>query len=410
MNIAFIGCGFVFDIYMRTLRAHPELVVKGVFDINTDRIKSAKSFYGFHGYSSIEELLADPDVEIVVNLTNIASHFEVTKAALEAGKHVYSEKPLTKNLEESKALYKTADTHNVRLYAAPCNIYSDSIRTLFKAVEAGTIGTPLLVYAELDDNPIHFMEFENVKSPRGTPWPLIEEIREGCTYEHLGYHLVWICGLLGPAKSIVAYSSELITDKTHEIPGKSGTPDYSVVNLHFETGASARITCSVVAPRDHRMRVIGYKGELSTDSYRQYRAPVFLENYSKTSLNARKFRIVRAFPLLGSLLGVGGRKLPLVRNWKSHAVERDQQSQRSLKQRAIEWLRRNQVYAQDKLVGVAEMAREIKNEEPQYLSPDFVLHINELTLLTQAAGPDGIAVKPTTTFKRLGKIPGTQSL
>lgn len=409
MNIAFVGCGFVFDIYMRTLRAHPELVVKGVYDRQADRVKRAGDFYGFHGYESLEALLADPEVDTVVNLTNIGSHFEVSKAAMEAGKNVYSEKPLTKSVEQSQTLYEIAAANNVRLYAAPCNILSDSVRTLFKAVEDGAIGKPLLVYAELDDNPIHLMNFENVKSPTGTPWPLVEEIHEGCTYEHLGYHLVWICGLLGPAVSVTAYSNELIADKADEVPGMSGTPDYSVINLHFAGGASARITCSVVAPRDHRMRVIGYTGEISTDSYRQYRAPVYLEHFSKTSLSARKFRSIRATPWLGRLFGIGGRKLPLVRNWQSGAVEGDQQMRTSFKQRMIEALRRNQVYAQDKFAGIAEMGRELKANEPQYLSPDFIMHINELTLMAQAAGPDGMTARPTTSFAPLGRIPGTQS-
>lgn len=84
-------------------------------------------------------------------------------------------------------MFALAQDKAVRLYAAPCNIFSDSVRTLFKAVESGAIGKPLLVYAELDDNPIHLMHFEGVKSPTGAPWPLKEEILEGCTYEHLGY-------------------------------------------------------------------------------------------------------------------------------------------------------------------------------------------------------------------------------
>lgn len=409
MKIAIVGCGFVFDIYMRTIRAHPELEVKGVFDIRPDRMKAVQKHYGFATYDSLAGLLADPEVETVVNLTNIGAHFEVSRQALEAGKHVYSEKPLTTSVEESRNLYDIAEANSVRLYAAPCNIFSDTVRTMFKAVEDGAIGKPLLIYAELDDNPIHLMEFEAVKSPSGASWPLVEEIHEGCTYEHLGYHLVWICGLLGPAVSVTAFSSELIADKTREVPGMSGTPDYSVANLHFAGGASARITCSVVAPRDHRMRVIGYEGELTGDSYRHYRSPVFLERYSKGSLSARKFQSLRARPGLGRMFGIGGRRVRLVRNWKSHAVEGDQQMRSSLKQRLVEWVRRREVYAQDKFAGIAEMARDLRDGQPPYLSPDFVKHVNELTLLVQGAGTDGIAVRPSTSFAPLGPIPGTQA-
>lgn len=405
MNIAFVGCGFVFDIYMRTIRAHPELTIKGIFDINLDRSSKVSNYYNLYAYPTYADLLSDESVDAVINLTNINSHFETTRLALEAGKHVYSEKPLTKNIEESRLLFNLAEQQGVRLYAAPCNIFSDSVRTIFKVVGEGAIGKPLLVYAELDDNPIHLMGFDQVRSPTGAIWPLYEEIHEGCTYEHLGYHLVWICGLLGPAVSVTAFSSELIENKMTGLPAKVGTPDYSVSALHFACGASARITCSVVAPRDHRMRVIGDAGEVSTDSYRHYQSPVYLERFNRHSLNARKFKTLRAFPALGRIFGIGGRRVKLERHWKSEAVEKDQQMYSSFKGRFIEWVRRREVYAQDKFIGIAEMAQEIAHSRSQFLSPDFIMHINELTLLVQGAGTGGIAVKPSTSFAPLGNIP-----
>ena len=407
MNIAFVGCGFVFDIYMRTVKAHPELTIKGVFDINRERMRRVSTYYGFHTYESYAELLSDSSVDAIINLTPISAHYVVSKQALEAGKHVYSEKPLTKHLTESQELFVTAEAHGVRLYSAPCNIFSDSVRTIFRAVEQGQIGKPLLIYAELDDSPIHLMDFDKVTSPTGAPWPVKDEILEGCTFEHIGYHLVWICGLLGPAISGTAFSSELLENKADGMPIRVGTPDYSVACLHFANGATARITCSIVAPRDHRMRVIGREGELISDSYRHYQSPVYLERYTKRSLNARKFKTLRASQILGRLFGIGGRKLRLARNWKSDAVEKSQLMRPSLRQRMIEWLRRREVYAQDKFVGIAEMARELADGRPQYLSKDFILHINELTLLVQSAGPTGIAFKPTTGFQRIGPIPGT---
>lgn len=408
MNIAFVGCGFVFDIYMRTIAAHPQLVVKGLYDINASRLKQVSDYYNFPAYASYEELLADDSVALIVNLTNIHAHFEVSKRALEAGKHVYSEKPLTKQLDQSLELFEVAAANNVELYAAPCNLYSDTVRTMFKAVEDGAIGKPLLIYAELDDNPIHIMDFESVRSPSGAPWPLKEEIYEGCTFEHVGYHLVWICALLGPVEYVTAFSDELIKNKMAGLPPKVGTPDFSVACLSFANGATARVTCSVVAARDHRMRIIGDEGEVSGDSYRQYQSPVYLERFSKRVLNARKFYTLRKWTGLGSLLGIGGKRLKLVRNPFSAAVEGNRQKTGSFKTKMVEWLRRKEVYAQDKLTGIAEAAREIETGAPRYLSPEFLAHINELTLMIQGAGRQGIATKPVTTFEPLGPIPNTQ--
>lgn len=407
MKIAIVGCGFVFDIYMRTFRAHPELAIAGVYDLKPERVRAVTEHYGLRGYDSYDALLADPDVDAVINLTNIGAHYDVSKQALQTGKHVYSEKPLTTDVHQSEELFRVAAEHGVRLYGAPCNIYSDSVRTMFEATKSGAIGEPLLVYAELDDNPIHLMDFENVTSPTGAPWPLKEEILEGCTFEHLGYHLVWICGLLGPAVAVSAFSSELIDSKSAELPGMVGTPDYSVVSLKFASGAVARITCSVVAPRDHRMRIIGRDGEISTDSYRQYRAPVYVERFTKGSLQARKFRTLRAHPSLAHRFGVGGRKVGLARNRMSDAVESNLLVNPTPKQRLVGALRRSQVYAQDKFAGISEMAREIREDQDQYLAPEFLIHVNELTLMTQNAGWPGTATVPTTTFAPLGPIPGT---
>lgn len=142
MKIVFIGCGFVFDIYMRTVQAHSELKIVGVFDINPERMRRVKAHYGFETYDSFEAVLADASVEAIINPTPIAAHFEVSKQGLEAGKHVFSEKPLTKDLAQSKKAVRDCRSERKRLYAAPSNIFADSIRTIFRSVERGDIGKP----------------------------------------------------------------------------------------------------------------------------------------------------------------------------------------------------------------------------------------------------------------------------
>ena len=71
MKIAVVGCGFVFDIYMRTFTAHPELTILGVFDLRPERMQAVGAHYGFRAYASLDDLLADPKVEAVINLTTI---------------------------------------------------------------------------------------------------------------------------------------------------------------------------------------------------------------------------------------------------------------------------------------------------------------------------------------------------
>jgi len=398
MKIAFVGCGYVFDIYMRTRWGHPELEICGVFDIDPARLQTVSSHYGLNAYPSYEALLADPAVEIVANLTSIKSHYEVVKRALEAGKHVYSEKPVTMDLEQTQALFALAEARGVVLTGAPCNLYCDSLVTLWKAVREGAVGKPVLIYAELDDNPAHLMNLEQVRSPTGAPFPYVEELSSGCTVEHAAYHLVWMCAMFGPALSVTAFSNTLVEHKTDTPLSPPDTPDMSVACINFANGVSARMTCTWVAPRDHSLRVIGEAGEIRVDNIFHDQSPMTLERFSRVSLAARKPYTFRRQPALGRLFGVGGRKLPLVRRWKSHAVEAERGVGRSVKHKFVSWLRRREVYAQDKLLGPAEMARAIQDGRAQPMPPDFMIHINELTLMIQGAGPHGVATRPTTTF------------
>ncbi|MFO1220334.1 MAG: Gfo/Idh/MocA family oxidoreductase [Burkholderiaceae bacterium] len=407
MKIAFVGCGYVFDIYMRTRWAHPELEICGVFDIDTARSAVVARHYGFRVYPDYQTLLDDPAVQVVVNLTSVRSHFDVVKRALEAGKHVFSEKPLTTDTQRTRELFDMAQRNGLVLTGAPCNLYCDAISTMWKAVRDGAIGKPVLVYAELDDNPAHLMQLETVQSPTGAPFPYAEELQEGCTVEHVAYHLVWLCAMFGPVLSVAAYSDFLVEHKTDTPLSPADTPDFSVACLKFANGVSARVTCSWVAPRDHGFRIIGEEGEISVDNVFHDQSPVCIERFSRVSLSARKAYTVRTQPLIGRAFGIGGRRVPLVRRWKSHAVEAEKGVGRSLKHKFVSWLRRREIYAQDKLLGIAEMVRAMREGRSQPMPADFLMHLNELTLLIQRAGSAGVALRPATSFQPIGPMPET---
>ncbi len=407
-GIAIVGCGYVFDHYMTTTKAHPELEIRGVYDIDTARSAIVARYYGLNIYADLDALLADDSVDLVLNLTSIESHFAVTRAVLNAGKHVYSEKPLTTDLEEAKSLFALAESKELMLSSAPCNFLSDTVQTMWKVVRDAAIGRPLIVYAEFDDNPIYLMKPEGWRSRTGAPWPYIHEYEQGCTFEHLGYHLVWIAALFGPAESVTAFSKVTVPHKTIEPLHPSDTPDFSVACVNFKSGVVARITCSIAGPADHRMRIIGDEGELTSDTYRHYQSPVTLERFTQLSLNARKARSIRVQPALGKIFGVGGRRISLLNHWKSHATQKDSLSGRSsILHRIIAGIKRREVGAQDKMLGVAETARALRAGEPCPIPADFILHITELTLAVQRAGTAGSPVKLTTDFKPLQPMPST---
>jgi predicted dehydrogenase len=115
MKIAIIGCGFVADLYAATLDIHSNLELTGVTDRDPERAVKFGSLYRARAYRDLDELLADDQIEIVLNLTNPESHFAVSRAALEAGKHVYSEKPLAMSMQDAISLSELAKRKKLRL-------------------------------------------------------------------------------------------------------------------------------------------------------------------------------------------------------------------------------------------------------------------------------------------------------
>lgn len=399
MNVGIIGCGYVVDFYLGTWSRHPGLALKGIADIDAKRRDVVARAYKTRAYANNEELLADPEIDIVANFTSVESHYEVTKAALEAGKHVYSEKPLATTMDEAHALFALAAQKGVRLSCAPSNAMSDTVQTLWKAVRDGAVGDVRIVYAEFDDNVIYRMHPETWRSRTGAPWPYLHEYEVGCTYEHVGYHLTWLCAMFGPVKSVTAFSKRVLPDKTDKPLNPPDTPDFSVACLDFESGVVARVTCSIGVPVDHRLRIVGNLGALEANTYRHYQCPVYLERFSQLSLNARKAMSVRTNSWLQALFGVGGRRVPLLRLPPPGAGRDTLPKARWWNPReVIQAIRRRELGQQDKTIGVAELADAIKTGRPSFPSPEFSLHLTELTIAIQGAGTQSGPVKLTTTF------------
>jgi predicted dehydrogenase len=401
MRIGIVGCGYVFDHYMTTLPGHPGLELAGITDRDPKAMARAAAFYRLPTYPDTAALLADDSVEMIVNLTSIESHAAVTRAALEAGKHVYSEKPFVTDLDAARALVALAEAKGLRIGCAPSNALSATAQTMWKAVSDGAIGDVRLVYAEFDDNPIYLMAPEGWASRSGAPWPYLHEYEMGCTWEHVGYHLTWMCAIFGPVRSVTAFSKVVVPDKTTHPLHPADTPDFSVACLDFESGVVGRVTCSIAAPYDHRMRIIGNKGMVHADTYRHYDCPVWLEPFGKLTLNARKARSVRTNSALQWIFGVGGRRVPLLRAAPPGSDRPlDILGPRGWSPKVLlNRLKRRQLGQQDKAIGIAELADAIATGRPQFPDHAFTLHLTELTLAIQAAGPDGASHRMASRFE-----------
>jgi len=319
-------------------------------------------------YDSLDELLADPTVEIVLNLTNPRNHYEVSKACLEAGKHVYSEKPLAMEIPQAKELVALAESRGLQISSAPCSSLGEAAQTIWKAIRENAIGPVRLVYAEMDDGMIHREAYREWQSESGTPWPYKDEFEVGCTLEHAGYYVNWLTAFFGPAETVNAFSSCLIADKQTGCElSPPDTPDFSVACIKFKTGVVARLTCSILALHDHRLNVIGEEGVLSIHDCWHYDSQVYIQRLTRTLIRRRVKMSTRK------------KKYPSVRKapkFKPQGAAR-----------------------MDFCRGVAEMAATIQENRRSRLGADISLHNNELAIAIQNALETNGSYKLTTTFE-----------
>lgn len=403
MRVGIIGCGYVVDKYMPTWGNHPDLVIAGVTDIDPGRIDAVTRHYGLKGYPDNAALLADPDIDIVANFTPIKAHYGVSKAALEAGKHVYSEKPLVTRMDQAYELVALAESRGLRLSCAPSNVLGATSQTMWKAVADGAVGGVRLVYAEFDADPCYLLSSDGSQRPAdgasfpylherstmsvtGASFPFFKEFEMGCTYEHVAYHLSWMCAMFGPVKSVTAFSKLIMPDKTDRPLDPPDTPDFSVATLDFHSGVTGRVTCSIAGPSDTTMRIIGDRGILSAATYGDYKCPVYLELFTKLSVKTKHLKAVRNSPLLQWLFGVGERSLPLVMTAAAAGSRRAGSVPWWNVRGKLAQLKQAELNRQDKCIGITDLAVAIATGRPQFPSHAFTLHMTELTLAIQAAG------------------------
>ena len=277
-RFAIIGCGFVADYYMTTLANHPGLALAGVWDRDEERLRQFSAYHQIKAYGSLEEALRDESVAIIANLTNPESHFEISKAALLAKKHVYSEKPLALSYLEASDLIGFAANRHVTLCSAPANGLSDAHRLV--SDNLARIGTPRLVYAEMEDGPVFREKWQTWKSRSGAKWPGMHEFEVGCTLEHAGYALSWLVSLFGPVSEVTAFSALTFPDKGEGSQGLSLAEDFSVGCLLFKSGMVARVTSGFAAPRDRSLTILGDQGSITVRDLWDNRSAVHLEEAS----------------------------------------------------------------------------------------------------------------------------------
>ncbi len=381
MRIGFVGCGYVADMYVKSLKNYPSLELVAVTDSDQKRALEFGAYHSVNTCPTVEALLAESNIEMIVNLSESTSHFKVSKACLEAGKHVYSDKPMTVIFSEAQSLVELAKQKGLHLSSAPCGILGETAQTLWKALRDNEIGKVHVVYAEFDDGPVHLQGPDEWRSVSGAPYPYRDIFEVGFPITHAGYYLTWFAAFFGPAKTITAYSSCLWPDKTvvPEEPQHVSNADVSVACITFESGVVVRLTCSLLGSHNHSMRIIGEKGILKVEECLNYSAPVYVDKYSRLKFRAQRYPIAERYPFIKAWFDPNYRVYPPVKKF-------------SLK-------KRNARHRQDYARGVAELAQAITEQRPCRLPADYCLHVTELVWAIQNAREAPYRV--TTTFEPL---------
>lgn len=277
MNIAIVGCGNIAGPYTKSIKTFDTLNLVGFYDIDTSRASRFAQEHGGKAYQSLEELLADNAVDTIVNLSIFQVHYEISKQALEAGKHVYSEKPLTLEYAQAQELVALANAKNLHLVCAPVTFLGAPQQAAMRHVAEGTIGKPRLIYAEVNHG--------RIESWHPNPAPFYEV---GPNLDVGVYPLTLTTALFGPVKHLQAFATTLSADRiTKEgVAFTIKAPDYYVINLEFASGEIMRMTSNFYVSNKTKqaegIEFHGDKGSLYLSSWFALNATLEYADFGQT--------------------------------------------------------------------------------------------------------------------------------
>jgi predicted dehydrogenase len=277
LGIGIVGTGNIAGGYARDAVTHPEIRLVAATDLAPGRAAAFAETYGCRAHASLDDLLADDGVDIVVNLTVHQAHYEVTKRALEAGRHVYSEKPLALRSSEAHELVDLAAARRVRLGGSPSTFLGEAQQTAAALIRGGRLGTIRAVYAEVN--------WGRIETWHPAPAPFFEV---GAMFDVGVYPLTLVTSMLRPARSVRAWGWDLKPDRVtvDGTPFRIGSPDLVVAALELDGGAVVRLTTSFYVGRPVKQQgTIEFHGDdasLALGSFQDFDATVEVGEYGET--------------------------------------------------------------------------------------------------------------------------------
>lgn len=276
VKVGIIGCGTISSIYCKNIKKYPFLELVACADVLLERAQARAAEFEIARACSTSELLDDPEIELVVNLTIPAVHAEISLAALERGKSVYSEKPLATKREDGQKLLAAAREHGALLGCAPDTFLGGGLQTCRKLVDDGWIGTPVVAHAS--------MQSHGPESWHPDPF-FFYQPGAGPLFDMGPYYLTALISLLGPVQRIAGLTKAAFAERQVTSPRAAyrsvpvNTPTHVAGLLEFAGGVAATFTTSfdVWSSSQPPLEIHGTLGSLRLPDPNTFGGPIWLQ-------------------------------------------------------------------------------------------------------------------------------------
>ncbi len=317
VGVGLIGAGMISDTYLENLTSFPDVQVLIVGDLDRERARSRADKHGIPESGGPEDVLADPDVEIVVNLTIPAVHAEVSSAAIAAGKHVWSEKPISIDRESGRDLLAEAEKAGLLVGIAPDTVLGQGVQTARRAIARGDIGVPLSAQT--------VMQYSGPEIFHPDPEFLFAK-GAGPLFDFGPYYLTTLVHVFGAFATVAAVGSKAYATRNVQVGARKGTafpvevPTHVSAIAQFAGGGVSQSVFSFESPlaRMGVVEITGTEGTMLVPDPNQFtgdvritRAPTFAALGQEPDWES--------IPLTGVLAGRGTGVLDLARCIRSGA-------------------------------------------------------------------------------------------
>ncbi|MGH2820821.1 MAG: Gfo/Idh/MocA family protein [Actinomycetota bacterium] len=349
LGVGLVGCGSQGPRYARDLGLYDHLDLLGVADLDLARAEHLAARHGVKAYRSLEDMLQDDAIDIVVDVTSPHTHKEIVSRCLEADKHVFNEKPLALTYQDARDLVELAEEHHRLLGSAPATYLGEAQQTAMKSIRDGRLGRVRVVYCEAN--------WGRIESWHPSPIPFYTV---GPLFDVGLYPLTIVTAVLGPAARVSAFGKVVMPERATNrgVRFEVETPDFVVASIELAGGAVVRLSANFYVGQHSKQKGLEFHGD---------EASLYLESFHVFDCGVEYSRFDDAY-----------RPLDLV----ADPFE------------GTDWAR-----------GVADMGNAILEDRPHQAAGDHAAHVIEILCAISQSARAAEAVDVTSSFVPPAPLP-----